>query len=67
MTSQPGLVDRVQTAIETFRNNATPGDVFDFRALAISIVRVFRDYIEAEIKMPDLLDREEPGKGQGWE
>lgn len=67
MTNKTGLVDQVQAAIETFRNNATPGAQLDFRELAVSIVRVFRDFIGNEIKMPDAYDKEQPGKGQGWE
>jgi hypothetical protein len=66
-TNKTGLVDQVQTAIETFRDNATVGGKLDFHELAVSVVRVFRDYIEAEIKRPDAYDTEEPGKGQGWE
>jgi hypothetical protein len=62
-----GLVDQVQTAIETYRNNVPIGGQLDFRALSVSIVRVFRDYIEAEILKPDTYDSEQPGKGQGWE
>jgi hypothetical protein len=62
-----GLVDRVQAAIETYRDNATPGVQLDFRELAVSIVRVFRDYIGDEIKKPDVRDNEQPSKGQGWE
>jgi hypothetical protein len=68
MTDQKtGLVDQVQAAIMTYRNNATPGAKLDFRELSVSIVRVFRDYIEAEIKKPDPYDTEQPSKGQGWE
>lgn len=61
------LVDQVQAAIETYRNNATVSGKLDFRELAVSIVRVFRDYIDAEIKRPDPYDTEQPSKGQGWE
>jgi hypothetical protein len=67
MTNKTGLVELIQTAIETYRNNAAIGAQLDFRELAVSLVRVFRDYIEAEIKRPDSYDTEEPSKGQGWE
>jgi hypothetical protein len=60
-----GLVDQVQMTLKTFRASATVQGEPDFRELAVSIVRVFRDYIEAEIKRPDVYD--EPSKGQGWE
>jgi hypothetical protein len=62
-----GLVEQVEAAIETYRNNATVSGKLDFRELSVSLVRVFRDYIEAEIKRPDAYDTEEPSKGQGWE
>jgi hypothetical protein len=68
MTDQKtGLVERIQTELKTFRANAAVQGEPDFRELAVSIVRVFRDYIEAEIKRPDAYDNEEPSKGQGWE
>jgi hypothetical protein len=62
-----GLVDQVQMTLKTFRASASVQGEPDFRELAVSIVRVFRDYIEAEIKRPDVYDIEEPSKGQGWE
>jgi hypothetical protein len=66
-TQKPGLVELVQTELKTFRASATVQGEPDFRELAVSLVRVFRDFIEAEIKMPDPYDTEQPGKGQGWE
>jgi hypothetical protein len=60
-----GLVDQVQMTLKTFRASATVQGEPDFRELAVSIVRVFRDYIEAEIKRPDVYD--EPSKWKGWE
>lgn len=66
MTNKTGLVDQVEAAIETYRNNATVSGKLDFRELSVSLVRVFRDFIGNEIKMPDAYDKE-PGKGQGWE
>jgi hypothetical protein len=62
-----GLVDQVQTELKTFRASATVQGEPDFRELAVSIVRVFRDYIGDELKRPDTYDTEEPSKGQGWE
>lgn len=66
-THKTGLVDQIQTELKTFRASATVQGEPDFRELAVSLVRVFRDYIEAEIKMRDSYDTKEPGKGQGWE
>lgn len=66
-TQKPGLVELIQTELKTFRASATVQGEPDFRELAVSLVRVFRDFVEAEIKMPDSYDKEEPGKGQGWE
>jgi hypothetical protein len=66
-TNKTGLVELIQTELKTFRASATVQGEPDFRELAVSLVRVFRDYIEAEIKMPDAYDKQEPGKGQGWE
>jgi hypothetical protein len=54
MTNKTGLVELIQTAIETYRNNAAIGAQLDFRELAVSLV-------------PDSYDTEEPSKGQGWE
>jgi hypothetical protein len=65
--NKTGLVDQVQMTLKTFRASASVQGEPDFRELAVSIVRVFRDYIEAEIKRPDAYDTEEPSKGQGWE
>jgi hypothetical protein len=62
-----GLVEQVQAELKSFRASATVQGEPDFRELAVSIVRVFRDYIEAEIRRPDVFDTDEPGKGQGWE
>jgi hypothetical protein len=62
-----GLVEQVQMTLKTFRASATVQGEPDFRELAVSIVRVFRDYIEAEIKQPYPYDTEQPSKGQGWE
>jgi hypothetical protein len=62
-----GLVEQVQAELKSFRASATVQGEPDFRELAVSIVRVFRDYIEAEIKRPDVFDTDEPDKGQGWE
>lgn len=62
-----GLVDQVQTTLKTFRASASVQGEPDFRELAVTLVRVFRDYIGAEIKMPDIYDKEQPSKGQGWE
>jgi hypothetical protein len=68
MTIQkPGLVDLIQTELKTFRASATVQGEPDFRELAVSIVRVFRDFIEDEIRRPDAYDSEQPSKGQGWE
>jgi hypothetical protein len=68
MTDQKtGLVELIQTELKTFRASATVQGEPDFRELSVSIVRVFRDYIEAEIKKPDPYDTEQPSKGQGWE
>jgi hypothetical protein len=68
MTDQKtGLVEQIQTELKTFRASATVQGEPDFRELAVSIVRVFRDYIEAEINRPSSYDTEEPSKGQGWE
>lgn len=64
-THKTGLVELIQTELKTFRASATVQGEPDFRELAVSIVRVFRDYIEAEIKRPD--PNEQPSKGQGWE
>lgn len=64
MVNTTGLVDRVQATILTFRDNATPGAALDFRALAVDIVRVFRDFIGDELKKPDAFDTDELGKGQ---
>jgi hypothetical protein len=62
-----GLVDLVQTELKTFRASATVQGEPDFRELAVSIVRVFRDFIEDEIRRPDAFDSEQPSKGQSWE
>jgi hypothetical protein len=62
-----GLVDRVQAELESYRNNTPIGGQPDFKELAVSIVRVFRNYIDAELKRPDAYDNDQPGKGQGWE
>lgn len=67
MMMKPGLVELIQTELKTFRASATVQGEPDFRELAVSIVRVFRDYIEAEIRRPDPYDNEQPSKGQGWE
>jgi hypothetical protein len=67
MTQKTSLVDQVQTTLKTFRASASVQGEPDFRELAVTIVRVFRDYIEAEIKKPDAYDTEQPSKGQGWE
>jgi hypothetical protein len=67
VTNKTGLVELVQTELKTFRASATVQGEPDFRELAVSIVRVFRDYIEAEMKLPDPYDNEQPSKGQGWE
>jgi hypothetical protein len=64
---KPGLVELIQTELKTFRASASIQGELDFRELAVSLVRVFRDYIEAEIKRPYPYDTEEPSKGQGWE
>lgn len=61
------LVELIQTELKTFRASATVQGEPDFRELAITIVRVFRDYVEAEIRQPDPYDTEQPSKGQGWE
>jgi hypothetical protein len=53
--------------LRNFKNTEAVAGGPDYRALAVTIVRVFRDYIEAEIQMPDPYDTEEPSKGQGWE
>jgi hypothetical protein len=65
--NKTGLVDQVQMTLKTFRASATVQGEPDFRELAVSIVRVFRDYIGAETKQPDPYDNEQPSKGQGWE
>jgi hypothetical protein len=66
-TQKDGLVDQVQDTLKTFRASASVQGEPDFRELAVTIVRVFRDYIEAEILKPDSYDMEQPSKGQGWE
>jgi hypothetical protein len=66
-TQKDGLVDQVQATLKTFRASASVQGEPDFRELAVTIVRVFRDYIEAEILKPDSYDMEQPSKGQGWE
>jgi hypothetical protein len=60
-----GLVSRVEMELRNFKNTEAVAGGPDYRALAVTIVRVFRDYIEAEIQMPDPYDTEEPSKGQG--
>jgi hypothetical protein len=68
MTDQrTGLVELIQTELKTFRASATVQGEPDFRELAVSIVRVFRDYIGDELKQPYPYDTEQPSKGQGWE
>jgi hypothetical protein len=67
-TQKDGLVDQVQTTLKTFRASASVQGEPDFRELAITIVRVFRDYIEAQILKPDAsADTEQPIKWGGWE
>jgi hypothetical protein len=60
------LVDRIQAQLETF-SKAAPQGKPDLRALAVTIVREFRDFIGDELKRPDAYDTEQPSKGQGWE
>lgn len=70
MTNKTGLVELIQTELKTFRASATVQGEPDFRELAVSLVRVFRDFVGNEIKMLDAYDKndkEQPGKGQGWE
>jgi hypothetical protein len=59
------LVDRIEAQLETFSKAAPQGT--DLRALAVTIVREFRDFIGDELKRPDAYDAEQPSKGQGWE
>jgi hypothetical protein len=65
--NKTGLVDQIQATLKTFRASASVQGEPDFRELAVTLVRVFRDYIEAEILKPDPYDKEQPSKGQGWE
>jgi hypothetical protein len=67
MNQKTGLVDQIQMTLKTFRASASVQGEPDFRELAVSIVRVFHEFIGEELTRPDQYDKEQPGKGQGWE
>jgi hypothetical protein len=67
MTNKTGLVDQIQTTLKTFRASASVQGEPDFRELAVDIVRMFHEYIGEELTRPDQYDREQQGKGKGWE
>jgi hypothetical protein len=67
MTNKTGLVDQIQTTLKTFRESASVQGEPDFRELAVDIVRMFHEYIGEELTRPDQYDREQQGKGKGWE
>jgi hypothetical protein len=62
-----GLVDQIQTTLKTFRASASVQGEPDFRELAVTIVRVFHEFIGEELTRPDQYDREQPDKGPGLE
>jgi hypothetical protein len=67
MNQKTGLVDQIQMTLKTFRASASVQGEPDFRELAVSIVRVFHEFIGEELTRPDQYDKEQPSKGQGWE